>query len=93
MFSVTQKVESRKGYPGPDVPKDEENLRWFMRNSLEFCNKMQRPRTIKTHLALSVLPKDLTNKCKVKTGAYNQTHSLERMFEHQTSNRKFVTMF
>jgi hypothetical protein len=47
------------------VPKNEDTLRWFMRNSLEYAKRMDRPRNIKSHLPISALPKKVVEKCKV----------------------------
>ena len=38
-----------------------------MRHSLEYSKRMDRPRTIKTHLPISALPKDVVEKCKVSS--------------------------
>ena len=45
--------------------KDEENLEGFMSHSFSYVLNMQRPRFIKTHLPLEVLPKNLLQKAKV----------------------------
>ncbi len=56
--------------PEPDdfrnTPKDEINVKAFMSHSLTFVDKyLPRPRIIKTHLPLELLPKNLLDTCKV----------------------------
>ncbi len=52
------------GYPeGADF--NEENVTRFMLYSEDFVDKMKRPRIIKTHLPLSLLPDKLLETCKV----------------------------
>lgn len=57
---------SLEDYPSDDVPKTEDTLRLFMHHSVEYVRRLPRPRFIKTHLAPSVLPEGLTEKCKVR---------------------------
>ena len=66
-FVPDQNEAARTEYPGPEVPKNEDTVRWFMRHSLEYSKRMDRPRTIKTHLPISALPKDVVEKCKVSS--------------------------
>ena len=48
------------------VPMTNENLHWYERNSMEYVRRLQhRPRVIKTHLPISILPDGILDKCKV----------------------------
>ena len=40
----------------PNTPCNIESLMWYARNSMEYASKMERPRMIKSHLPLSLLP-------------------------------------
>ena len=44
---------------------------WYARNSMEYARKMVRPRMIKSHLSLSLLPDNLLEICKVIYGTRN----------------------
>ena len=52
-------------YPPDNVPKDSDNVTWFMLHSIEYCKRLPRPRILKSHLPLSLLPDNLVEKCKV----------------------------
>jgi len=41
------------------------NLKHFLPHSLSYVERMPRPRFVKTHLPLSLLPEDLLDKAKV----------------------------
>ena len=45
--------------------QNEENLRHFQGNSVAFVEGMKRPRVIKSHLPLDLLPDNLLDRCKV----------------------------
>ena len=49
----------------PNTPCNMESLVWYMRHSMEYTRKMARPRMIKSHLPLSLLPDNLLETCKV----------------------------
>jgi hypothetical protein len=54
--------------PKPDFEKEEqtyENILKFMANSFEYVLSLKRPRIIKTHLPLELLPKSLLDTSKV----------------------------
>ncbi len=52
--------------PHPEgLKKTEENLFPYMASSFEEARRMQRPRLLKSHLPLALLPEDLVKKCKV----------------------------
>lgn len=56
-------------HPQPDfknLEKNEDNLLKFMTHSFQYVETMQRPRIIKTHLPLELLPRDILDTCKVK---------------------------
>ena len=48
-----------------DVSCDVESTNWYMRYSMAYTRIMTKPRMIKTHLPLSLLPKKLLDTCKV----------------------------
>ena len=58
-------LSTLEDYPPDTVPQNEDTLRMFMYHSMEYVRKMPRPRFIKSHLAPSVLPEGLVDKCKV----------------------------
>ena len=45
--------------------KNEENAKKFMSHSLDYVLSLKRPRIIKTHLPLELLPANLLETCKV----------------------------
>ena len=52
----------------PDLDKtekNEENAKKFMSHSLDYVLSLKRPRIIKTHLPLELLPANLLETCKV----------------------------
>ena len=49
----------------PNVPCDLESANWYKKHSMEYTRRMARPRMIKTHLPLSLLPEKLLDTCKV----------------------------
>ena len=64
--------EELKG-PRPNFKTDEKNesnATSFMAHSFEYVQQLERPRLIKTHLALEVLPKNLLKTCKVMLPSY-----------------------
>ena len=57
-----------KTFQRPDfekTPKNEENAMNYMAHSLEYVQSLTRPRIIKTHLPLELLPSGLLDACKV----------------------------
>ena len=54
--------------PKPDfetTEKNEENVIGFIAHSMEYVASLKRPRLIKTHMPLELLPKKLLQTCKV----------------------------
>lgn len=64
-LSFQERFPNIKRYPDPNLELSNENLDWFMAHSIEFARRMARPRIIKSHLPLWVLPDDLFKKAKV----------------------------
>ena len=65
---IRQSGPDRTKYPKPNfktTEKNEENVKSFMAHSMDYVRQLQRPRIIKTHLGLELLPKDLLKTCKV----------------------------
>ena len=65
---MSESGPDRTKYPKPNfksTEKNEENVRSFMAHSMDYVQQLQRPRIIKTHLGLELLPKDLLKTCKV----------------------------
>ena len=50
--------------------KNEENAKRFMSHSLDYVLSLKRPRIIKTHLRLELLPVNLLETCKVHYQIY-----------------------
>ena len=61
----TTEETAKKFAPYPDVLCDVESANWYRRHSVEYTRKMTKPRMIKTHLPLSLLPDKLLDTCKV----------------------------
>ena len=51
--------EDQRPYPPEGTERSQENRAWFQAHSLEFIRRAERPRIIKTHLPLSMLPDKL----------------------------------
>ena len=65
---MSESGPDRTKYPKPNfksTEKNEENVRSFMAHSMDYVQQLQRPRIIKTHLGLELLPKDLLKTCKL----------------------------
>lgn len=63
--------------PKPDfelTEKNEENVQAFFAHSFDYVESLQRPRIIKTHLPLELLPDKLLETCKV-----NQSISISKI--------------
>ena len=54
-----------KPYPPEETPQDDEHLREFLHHSCKFADKLPRPRMIKSHLPISLLPDKLLDTAKV----------------------------
>ena len=65
---IRQSGPDKEKYPKPNfktTEKNEENVKSFMAHSMDYVQQLQRPRIIKTHLGLELLPKYLLKTCKV----------------------------
>ncbi len=71
-----------KPYPTEGTPHDEEHVREFMHHSFAFAEKMPRPRMIKTHLPLSILPDNLLETSKVIYVARNIKDAAVSYYHH-----------
>ncbi len=56
--------EAAPPYP-EDLDMNNKNLHMFLHNSMEYSKRLARPRTVKVHNPISMLPNDLVDKCKV----------------------------
>ncbi len=63
-MGFSRKEKQDASYPA-DAPKTSENVTRFIDHSYEFARRMPRPRMLKTHTPLSLLPEGLVDKCKV----------------------------
>ena len=52
-------------YPVEGTEQNEANLKQFQTHSIQYVQELKRPRIIKTHLPLSLLPDNLVERCKV----------------------------
>ncbi len=58
--------DGEKPPPYPEsLERSNENLHSFIANSMEYSRTMERPRTVKTHNSMTMLPDELLDKCKV----------------------------
>merc|ERR1711963_589764 len=64
-----------------------------MMHSMEYAKKLKRPRIIKSHLPLSLLPNDLINKCKVIYVARNIKDATVSYFHHKKLLRGYQMDF
>lgn len=81
---VPPEEDDRKvSYYPENEEKSEETVRLFMSNSLEYARRMEKPRTIKTHLSLSILPDNLLDTCKVIFVGRNIKDATVSYYHHQ----------
>ena len=66
--------------------KNEENVLKFMSHSLEFVLSLKRPRIIKTHLPIELLPKKLLETGKVRNLHKSYKEYLNKSSEHMSCN-------
>ena len=82
------------------LEQNEENLSAFQHNSIAFIENLPRPRIIKTHLPLDLLPDNLLDKCKVifvtrniKDMAVSYYHHLKLMPNEGYEFKEFAQWF
>ena len=61
--------------------KNEENVLKFMSHSLDFVLSLKRPRIIKTHLPIDLLPKKLLDTGKVRNLQLNEYETAPNFFQ------------
>ena len=66
--------------------KNEENVLKFMSHSLDFVLSLKRPRIIKTHLPIELLPKKLLDTGKVRNLHKSRKENLNKSSEHMSAN-------
>ncbi len=67
------------------TPKNAENVLQFMEHSIEFVEKMERPRIIKTHLPFELLPQKMLDTCKVRNSLQWLWYDLIHLCTYLTS--------
>ncbi len=76
-------MPATEGRPYPEgVPLTDENLYWYLSHSVEYARRMPRPRTIKSHTRLKLLPDELIDTCKVIFMARNVKDMVVSQFHH-----------
>jgi len=68
-------------YP-EDIPRNEETIRWYFKHSMEYARRLSRPRIIKSHLPISLLPEKLLDTCKVIYVARNIKDAAVSRYHH-----------
>ena len=96
------KEENRKEfeeYP-EGIPKNEDTVNWYLKHSMEYARRMSRPRIIKSHLPISLLPPKLVDTCKViyvarniKDAAVSRYHHLKLSPGLQQDFQQFAICF
>lgn len=66
--------------------KSQENVKYAMANSIEYVKSMPRPRVIKTHLPLNLLPENILDVCKVVYVGRHPKDACVSWFYHQKLN-------
>ena len=94
-----QEIEEFEKYP-EGMQRNEETVNWFMKHSMEYANRLNRPRIIKSHLPLSLLPNKLLDTCKViyvarniKDAAVSRYHHLKLSPGLQEDFKQFAICF
>merc|ERR1719422_943911 len=92
-------IEEFENYP-EGMQKNEETVNWFIKHSMEYTNRLNRPRIIKSHLPLSLLPSKLIDTCKViyvarniKDAAVSRYHHLKLSPGLQEDFKQFAICF
>ena len=82
------------------VPKNEDTVNWYLKHSMEYASRLPRPRIIKSHLPLSLLPSKLLITCKViyvarniKDAAVSRYHHLKLSPGLQQDFKQFAICF
>lgn len=76
--------------PTEDMERNEENLKCFQTFSVDYVKNMKRPRIIKTHLPLSLLPENLLDKCKVIFVTRNiKDMAVSYYYHHQLKTKEY----
>lgn len=79
-------------YPA-DLPKTEANAPTFMRYSIEYTRRAERPRIVKSHFAFDVLPDGLLDTCKVIFVGRNVKDACVSFFYHKRLKPGFTGDF
>ena len=82
------------------LPLNEDTLNWYMKHSMEYARRLERPRIIKSHLPISLLPDKLLDTCKViyvarniKDAAVSRYHHLKLSPGLQQDFKQFANCF
>ena len=68
-------------YPD-EIPHNEETITWYLKHSMEYARRLPRPRIIKSHLPISLLPEKLLDTCKVIYVARNIKDAAVSRYHH-----------
>ena len=97
---LTSEEDAKQFAEYPNVPCSAKSKTWYTKHSMEYTRKMARPRMIKSHLPLSLLPDNLLETCKViyvtrnmKDAAVSFYYHFKNLMGVRQSFEKFAKCF
>ena len=97
---LTSEEDAKQFAEYPNIPCSAKSRSWYTKHSMEYVRKMARPRMIKSHLPLSLLPDNLLETCKViyvtrnmKDAAVSFYYHYKNLMRVKQSFEKFAKCF
>ena len=81
-YPISKKDEKQFNEYPEDIPRNEETVNWYFKHSMEYASRIDRPRIIKSHLPISLLPDNLLDTCKVIYVARNIKDAAVSRYHH-----------